>query len=326
MIPQDGSPPVPAFTQNSSPSQDNLAPAFPSQASQVAPQVARQIPVAAPFAAKSVQFFPRSKSQFPEITFHPDPTTGENIGQIRGGFKLVVSGIQVAQADGSLVDYGSVSLEADNAVVWIRSDGNAQNLFEGFTSTPDRPIELYMDGNIVFNQGNRVIYADRMYYNVSSEYGMVLSAEVLTPVPQYQGLLRLKADVLKQFDRQNFMAYGAAVTSSRLGVPRYWLQANEVQLQDTRTESDLSVFAPADATRDTNMQITSRSNYIYLGGVPIMYWPTFATNLSDPSFYLTSAKFKNDTIFGTQIYAEWDVFQLLGMRAPEGTRLRLSTD
>ncbi len=69
----------------------------------------------------------------------------------------------------------------------------------------------------MLHQGQRIIYAERMYYNVSSEYGMVLSAEILTPIPQYQGLLRIKADALEQRNRQNFMAYGAAITSSRLG-------------------------------------------------------------------------------------------------------------
>ena len=43
--------------------------------------------------------------------------------------------------------------------------------------------EVYLEGNIVFRQGDRVIYADRMYYNVRQEYGVVLNAEMLTPVP-----------------------------------------------------------------------------------------------------------------------------------------------
>ena len=244
---------------------------------------------------------------------------------IRGGFKLVVHNVQVAQNDGSQLDLGTVTLEADNAVVWVKNTGGT-NGANGFVSTPDRPIELYLDGNIVFNQGQRMIFADRMYYNVSSEYGMILSAEVLTPVPQYQGLLRLKADVLQQRDKQNFMAYGAAITSSRMGVPRYWLQANEVTLQDERSEAEVSSFAAIDGNRPTNMRATSTNNFVYLAGIPVGYWPTFSTNLSEPSFYLTSLKFKNDTIFGTQVYTEFDAYQLLGIDGPEGTQLTLSAD
>ena len=56
------------------------------------------------------------------------------------------------------------------------------------------PLEIYMEGNIVFRQGERVIYADRMYYNVPNHTGTILNAEMLTPVKNYEGLLRLKSD------------------------------------------------------------------------------------------------------------------------------------
>ena len=316
VIPEDGGVPYPAA---------GIAIETPSVAPFPAPaeQVVRQVTQPSPFAAKSFQFLPRSANSRQNITWTPSVERGETIGQITGGFKLVVSGVQVMQSDGTVMDFGTVSLEADNAVVWRR--GTEPLTLMG-QSTPDRPVELYLDGNIVFHQGNRVIYADRMYYNVSSEYGMVLDAEVLTPVPQYQGLLRLKADVLRQQDRQNFTAYGAAMTSSRLGVPRYWLQSDEVELTDTRDETDLSVYAPTDASRGTNMRVQSRNNFVYLGGVPVFYWPTFGTRLEQPSFYLSGVRFKNDQIFGTQVYTDWDIYQILGIQGPEGTRLEGSLD
>lgn len=313
VIPQDGSPPFPA----TAPSQAE-SPAFPS----MQPQVALQPPMGNPLAVKNVRFFQRDNNS--TIAYRPDPVTGENILEMRGGFRLVVEGIKLQQANGQVLDFGSVSLEADNAIVWLRNSGG--DPFSGLVSSPDKPIELYLDGNIVFNQGNRVIYADRMYYNVSSEYGMVLSAEMLTPVPQYQGLLRLKADVLRQTDRRNFKAYGAAITSSRLGIPRYWLQASEVELEDQRTEENLSVLSPTEGTRSTEMRATAKNNFLYAGGVPILYWPTFKSNMATSSFYLTGAKFKNDKIFGNQIYLDWDVYQLLGLNGPQGTDLTLSTD
>ncbi len=314
VVPLDGSQPYPAAGL----SQPTALPT--EQFPQASQQVVRQVPTPNPFAAKSFQFLPRSNSSQQTVTAGPNNATGETIGQITGGFKLIVNGIQVAKADGTVTDYGSVSLEADNAVVWRRGS----NLYE--PSTPENPVELYLDGNIVFYQGNRVIYADRMYYNVSSEYGMVLAAEVLTPAPQYQGLLRLKADVLQQQDRQHFKAYGAALTSSRLGVPRYWLQSNEVEFTDNRTETDLSVYAPTDASRGTNMRASATNNFVYLGGVPIFYWPTFGTSLQEPNFYLSSIKIKNDRIFGTQVYTELDIYQILGISGFEGTSLRGSLD
>ncbi len=113
---------------------------------------------------------------------------------------------------------------------------------------------------------------------------MVLSAEVLTPVPQYQGLLRLKADVVEQRDRQNFLAHGAAITSSRLGVPRYWMQADRVSFQDTRAEGDIDNSRYPAEGQPTNMQATSRNNFVYLAGLPVAYWPIFTTDLNKPAF------------------------------------------
>lgn len=318
VIPDDGSLPYPA-TATVNPT-DSTAFSVPS----VDPQVVQQISPATPIGVKSIQFFQRNSNS--RIEFRPDPTTGQHVAEVRGGFKLVVSGVQYVQPDGTVLDLGSVSLESDNAIVWLHSQSPNVNLFEGLTSTPERPIELYLDGNIVFNQGNRVVYADRMYYNVSSEYGMVLSAEMLTPVPQYQGLLRLKADVLQQQDRRNFRAFGAALTSSRLGLPRYWLQSREVQFSDMRTEENLSIYSQTNARRPTDLRASSRSNFVYLSGLPVLYWPSFSTNLTEPSFYLTGAKINNDQIFGTQVYLDWDVYQLLGIRGPYGTKLRLSTN
>ncbi|MBX3420244.1 MAG: organic solvent tolerance protein OstA [Pirellulaceae bacterium] len=316
VLPEDGSAPYPAVSPQ---------PPEPIAIGMPAPQLlmSPQIPPNNPFAAKSVQFSQRNSNS--RIEFKPDPATGQTVAEVRGGFKLVVAGIQVAQPDGSLMDFGTISLEADNAVVWLHSQGEGSP-FSNLVSTPEHPIELYLDGNIVFNQGNRVIYADRMYYNVSSEYGTVLAAEMLTPVPQYQGLLRLKADVLQQQDRRNFRAYGAAITSSRLGLPRYWLQSREVEFVDQRDDGNLSVYSPSDARRPTNMLATSRSNFLYLSGLPILFWPNFSTNLSEPSFYLTGVSVDNDKIFGTQAYLDWDVYQLLGIQGPQGTKLKLSTN
>src|SRR5207249_4642579 len=109
---------------------------------------------------------------------------------------------------------------ADNVVLWsppLKLQGpTSRDIQAG-----DPRYEVYLEGNIVFRQGDRVIYADRMYYNITREYGVVLNAEMLTPVKDYQGMLRLRAKVLEQRDAQHFAAMDADLTSSRLGVPRY---------------------------------------------------------------------------------------------------------
>ncbi len=81
-----------------------------------------------------------------------------------------------------------------------------------------------MEGNVVFRQGEAVIHADRMYYDVARRSGVVLQAELLTPVPDYEGVLRLRTEILQQLGPNRFLAQNAFLTASRMGRPGYRIQ------------------------------------------------------------------------------------------------------
>jgi hypothetical protein len=252
------------------------------------------------------------------------PERGDSVITISRGIRLMIGDVAV-QTSGGLFDMGTVLIEADRCVVWT---ADLNRLLS--QKIDDLPVELYLEGNIVFQQGARVIYADRMYYNVQSEYGMILGAEVLTPAPKYEGIVRLKADVIQQRSRENFLANRAAMTSSRLGVPRYWLQADRIELNDQRQSSEqtgllgFGVLSPSGDT--TSMKAKARHNFVYMEGLPVAYWPILNTNVDTPSFYITGARFRNDSIFGTQAMLDWNLYQILGIDAVDGTRWTLSTD
>lgn len=252
------------------------------------------------------------------------PERGDSVVTISRGIRLMIGDVAV-QTSGGLFDMGTVLIEADRCVVWT---ADLNRLLS--QKIDDLPVELYLEGNIVFQQGARVIYADRMYYNVQSEYGMILGAEVLTPAPKYEGIVRLKADVIQQRSRENFLANRAAMTSSRLGVPRYWLQADRIELNDQRQSSDqtgllgFGVLSPSGDT--TAMKAKARHNFVYMEGVPVAYWPILNTNVDTPSFYISGASFRNDSIFGTQVMLDWNLYQIFGIDAIDGTKWTLSTD
>ncbi len=73
--------------------------------------------------------------------------------------------------------------------------------------------------------------------------------------------------------------------------------------------------------------VNSRNNFVYFGGVPILYWPTFSTSLERPTSYVSGVRFKNDNIFGTQVFLDLDLFQIFGIEnAPRGVEWDLSLD
>lgn len=272
---------------------------------------------------RRVRVFPRSTAPV-QARWFSVPNRNERVAVVESGVTVIVDGLD---------QVGTIDLSTDRIVIWTTETAVA-DLSGKKLEEKNVPLEFYMEGNIIFRQGDRVIYANRMYYNVSQEYGVVLDAEVLTPVPEYQGLLRLKADVLQQLDRQNFQAYGAALTSSRLGVPRYWLQSQQVTFQDNQKTAinpytgQLAVDpVTGEPAVEHDMQATSRNNFLFYGGYPVFYWPTIATDLRDPTYYIESIKIANDRVFGFQVYTDFNAYQLFGIRDRiEGTKWQLSTD
>jgi hypothetical protein len=261
-------------------------------------------------------------------TFNPryliDSERNERIVVVNTGVTIRIDGLD---------ELGSVVIDTDRLVTWVPNVAPGRPGFAEAFQSGEGPLEFYLEGNIVFRQGDRVIYADRMYYNVIQEFGVVLNAEMLTPVPQYQGYLRLKAEVLQQVNRQHFEAYNAALTSSRIGIPRYWFQSQNVAVDDVQTPivdpfTGLpQLTAGGEPQVDHQLLATARNNFVFLAGVPIFYWPTIATDLTEPTYYLTGLKFKNDRVFGTGIQLDWDLYQLLGIaNKPPNTKWTLSTD
>ena len=166
-----------------------------------------------------------------------------------------------------------------------------------------------------------------MYYDVRNHVGTVLGADMLTPAPGYEGKVRLHADVLQQIDEDRFRAQDAFVTSSRLGIPRYRLQMGEATFDDRQTPHVDLAGEPGDRTPrpdqppvDHQELVAAQNNLLYIEDVPIFYWPTFATDLNDPSFFIRRVQFKEDGVFGYQLFTDWAAYQLLGIKdRPEGT-------
>ncbi len=276
-----------------------------------------------PPGARRLRAFPRS-SVPPSIRWFPSPGGNEWIAVVESGVNLIIDGLD---------EFGSVDILTDRMVIWTSGLQEADLTGQSLQSD-ETPLQIYLEGNIVFRQGQRVLYAERMFYDVRNEVGTVLAAEVLTPVPDYEGLLRLKADVLQQLSRDRFFAQNGYITSSRFGLPRYRLQARQIYFEDNQRPI-FDPFTGATAVDpntgeplvESERRATATNNFLYLGPVPVFYWPRFATDVTDPTLFIERIAVKNDRIFGTQILVDLDAYELLGIsNRPEGTQWDISLD
>ena len=276
-----------------------------------------------PAGARRVRVYSRSNVPF-NFRWERDPRTNQWIALVDLGVNLIVD---------SVADLGSIDVSTDRLVIWTTGVEELDLSGEGLQAE-DLPLEIYMEGNIVFRQGDRVIYANRMYYDVANRTGVVLGAEVLTPVPQYEGLLRLKAEILRQTGEEQFFAQDVFITSSRMGRPGYRIQSQDVHFEDHQRSLIDPATGLAQVDPETGEPLvrhdrlaTGRNNMVLLGEVPIFYWPWMATDLTSPNYYIRRVRFKNDSIFGTQLLTSWDGYQMLGIREPPpGTDWDVSLD
>jgi hypothetical protein len=306
----------------------NLAPAAPqAQAAQAQPaQFIEPIPTPPPVigpAPDMVRIRVQGRSHVqPDLEIHQDPNSTQTIVIGKGGVNIIVDGLD---------EFGSIDVDTDNLIVW--TSGPFLQTADGQEQRKDQPLEIYMEGNVVFRQGERTIYAQRMYYDVRREIGIVLGAELLTPVENYQGLVRLRADIVQQIARDRFVAQNASITTSRLGIPTYEL-TSATMTYDAIQHPRINPFTGApevDGTGapiiDTEQLATSRNNVVYINELPVFYWPFLATDLERPNFYIDDIQVRNDQVFGTQVLTDINAYQVLGMRdAPVGTDWIVSAD
>jgi hypothetical protein len=283
---------------------------------------------------RRIQIFPRSEGMGPSGESLTTPT-GEKVAVVSGGVNVVVQGLSIDKLPATFGPLGDIDIEADRVVIWgLDTSGGVT----GSTQSADTPLEIYMEGNIIFRQGDRTVYADRMFYDVRRQIGITINGELIAPVPQINnassvGLVRLRASVLRQLDNAHFTAENGLITTSRIEDPTYAFTGDEIQFEDLQHPVvDPITGAPAIDPATGQPVVAhqrlaqSTNNFLYIGDVPVFYWPTMNIDLDDPHYYIDSFRFRHDSIFGYQTLFGLDAFQLLGMKRPEGVKWDLDLD
>ncbi|MCE5302652.1 MAG: hypothetical protein LLF97_06020 [Planctomycetaceae bacterium] len=278
--------------------------------------------------ARRIRVFPRSDVPV-QVQWFPDRTGTQWIGTIDSGVNVIVDGLEMK----NMGMVGTIDVSADRLVIWTAGT-KAPKLEAGEMQDQRVPLEFYLEGNVVFRQGERTIRADRMYYDVPNHVGLVVNADLITPMRNYAGLLRLHADVLQQTAEDRYRGQGAFLTSSRMEEPGYRVQAGDIYFEDLQ----VPVIDPATGQPqvdpntgrpivDRQQLATADGNFVYAGPVPIFYWPRMSFDPEDPTLYIRRAQVRNSNVFGTELLTHWNGYQLLGIRhKPKGTDFDVDLD
>ncbi len=309
--------PKPAVFQRADQRRDPYAGGGSIRKSQFQPFDAQATPTTdpLPIGTRRLRAYPRGDTRV-QAQWFPNPATQDWIAVIPSGVNLIVDGVG---------QVGTLDISADRLVLWTKS-ADEPDLSGESLQGEQTPLEIYLEGNVVFRQGDRVIYADRVYFDVPNQRGTLLQADVLAPVPSFLGLVRLRSEVIQQIGKDQFFAKNSTVTTSRFESPGYRLQASDVFFEDNQRPVVSPYTGAPEIDPATGEQViahqqtvTSNNNFLFLGPVPVLYWPTFKTDLDQPTYYIRRAQVRNDRIFGTQFISRFDMYQLLGTNRIAGT-------
>src|SRR5260221_11559226 len=124
------------------------------------------LPISGPAPPRIIRIAPRTGKRF-----EMESIADQNAILVTGGIIMTISNVD---------RFGILDLEADNLVIWTKDQQFFQKLQSG-QGESTRESEFYLSGNVILRSHveneERVLRADRLYYDVSRNVAMAVSPD-----------------------------------------------------------------------------------------------------------------------------------------------------
>jgi hypothetical protein len=285
---------------------------------------------AAPGPPRMLSVAPRSAAGYSFNGFRTP--SGEQVAVFSGGVIVLVRNVQ---------NIGLLDIEADRLVVWTRS--KSDQLLQELQTTgasSDQEYELFLAGNVQLRRSGganakdeQTLKAEQLYYDVRRHVAVAVQADLELRRPGMIQPIFVRADELYQLSTTQFEASRAQIFSSKLpSDPGLKIVVAHATIDQTTYERR-GLFGQPIVNRTTGQPETVNQTIIHgenvvlqVEGVPIFYLPVVQGNANDPFGPLEALAFKQDRVFGTQVFSTFDVWNLLNRDPPPGTKWRLEAD
>jgi hypothetical protein len=324
--PQPGPDPMPPLTPPAVPPGSVPAPgATAAPPSGPPPRAAPRTTLGGPARQFSIQ--PRSGTVY-DLQTYPLPN-GEQAYVVTGG---IIVNVRTSDATGLL------DIEADRLVFWTQPNSQpAQGNWQRPDGTPGQIREFYLAGNVEIRQqdagGPRILRADQIYYDVGRHVAVAVRGDLEFRQPGVPEPIHLRAEELLQLSETQFKGVQAEIFSSRLpSDPGLKVYVAEATLEN-REVVQRSIFGREVISRETGQTRTEPERrfrgedvFLEVEDVPVFYLPFLQGDANDPLGPLESVNFGYNRIFGAQLGATFDTYDLFGIDPLPNTRWRLDTD
>jgi hypothetical protein len=180
---------------------------------------------------------------------------------------------------------------------------------------------VYLEGDVLMTRGERMIRAERLYYDFETEKALILDV-VTRAVEPSRGLpIYVRADEFRKLSSDTYEGRKAQFTTSEFHTPHVAIGADKIVMQD-RTPRDASGQVVGIQAGTYKAYHTS----LNVEGLPIAYWPFSAGDFSADRQAFRSAKVGYSDDFGVTTETRWYLLNLMGLEAPPGMDATLMLD
>ena len=205
----------------------------------------------------------------------------------------------------------SIQITAERAVVFL----DPGPLTEAAQFSAGSVRGLYLEGDVIVDDGRYRIRAPKVYYAVRQQRAYVVDAVFSTAFARGTIPLYLRAKSIEQEARNRWTASGVEMTNTAFFDPLLTLGTKRVTIErQERTEAD-----GGDRTLLDAHDMTVKAE-----GVPLFYFPRF---VGDPAAIpIKALGVGNSTRTGGVVTTTWDLMGLLGRRPIDDVQLDLLVD
>jgi hypothetical protein len=278
---------------------------------------------------KQVTIRPRSAQ---ELKLSGDKTpSGES-------FVVSTTGVIITYADPA--NETLIDIEGDRMVMWLH--GDAEELFKKGSApqgqTRQTP-EFYLSGNVQIRQQfakeSRLLLADEVYYDVGRNVAIVRPGELILKQPGLPDPMHLQSPQILQQNAKLYELGKTQVNASKLPYDaELRLTMSKASLEQLDVpKRGLFGLGPARIDPKTGQPeiykeqlFRGKNVVVWIGPVPVFYLPYVQGDARDPLGPLENIGFNYNRVFGFQLFTTWDIYDLIGMVPPAGTRWRLNLD
>jgi hypothetical protein len=178
---------------------------------------------------------------------------------------------------------------------------------------------VYLEGDVVATDGQYTLRGPRVYYDLQNNRAVMAEAVFSTVDPKLGIPIYVRAKTLRQEAANRFTAEGARLATSSFFEPVFSVGASTISVTQRADERAGGQGAEGPRTFFETGWLTLRA-----GGVPFMVLPGFSGEVED--IPLEDITVENSSENGAAIKTTWNAFSALGIRPPQGVKVRALLD